>query len=39
MALNGLIPMPLWCQMMTNRKTGNAKKSGFKKENGLQIII
>ena len=21
------------------RKTGNAKKSGFKKENGLQIII
>lgn len=38
MTLNDLISELLRCQMMTSRKSENAKKSEFKKKNGLQII-
>ena len=38
MMLNDLISVLLRCKMMTSRKTENARKSGFKKKNGLQII-
>ena len=38
MTLNDLISESLWCQMMTSRKIGKRKESGFKKKNGLQII-
>lgn len=38
MTLNDLISELLRCQMMTSRKIGKRKKSGFKKKNGLQII-